>query len=504
MPREVQPVLRLSRSKLGGNLDPQDGDSTMLSGNQSRNTRGGVSMPQRTRCTSRIGTVLLAATLFAIAFAHYESGVDTTDLQPDESRWINRAHYLTDLQDPFGPTWNDQYLTRGQPPVGSYVMGLGFLVQGENLDTNPAWDYRRGWEWNTQNGMYPSQEDLRTGRMTNVFLGSVAVVLTFLAVRLLSNAVGGVIAATILIVHPLQSWHSRLALADTTLTLTLAAMILVLILLMRRPGWFKALTVGILIGIGGANKLTPLALAFVIAAVGFVMFAISIYTRYRESPSGAKFSNVIPPGSSLSWMLMSVPVVAGATFVAMYPYLWPHPIDNTAKILDFRQQEMDAQARIYPKFAVDSTWEAIQRTWISLSGGTNDSGVRLWSATDQILGWLGLPELGSRLGSLDLIFAIVGLGLLFYVGTRITFRSGHLIVALVLAAQVLTIVFSMRADFERYYLPIVLATAVLTGSGLGLLMQPALSFLQGRLPIRKSGPSHQASINQHRAEVTGS
>ncbi|MDQ4045189.1 MAG: hypothetical protein M3173_07055, partial [Chloroflexota bacterium] len=145
--------------------------------------------------------ILLAALVFVVAFVHYRSDVDTTNFHPDESRWLNRAHYLEDLLDPFGPTWSDQYLTRGQPPVGSYVMGAGLLLQGQDLDTNRAWDFRRAGSWNVDNGMYPTHEDLRAGRMTNVMLGAVAVSITFLAVTMLSNVAGGLVAAVILTFH---------------------------------------------------------------------------------------------------------------------------------------------------------------------------------------------------------------------------------------------------------------------------------------------------------------
>ena len=437
--------------------------------------------------TQRAVTALLALLLFTVAFVHYESDVDTTAFHPDESRWLNRAHYLEDLLDPFGPTWNDQYLTRGQPPMGSYVMGLGLLAQGSDLDTNYAWEYRRGGEWNVANGMYPTPDDLRTGRMTNVFLGAVAVVITFLSVRLLSNTLGGIIGAAILTFHPLQSWHNRLALADTMLTLTLAALVLALILLMRKPSWFRALSVGILIGIGGANKLTPMALAFVIAGVGGVLLLWKIYQNTRQRLDGEPWYRLIPGIHHLSWMLISAPVVAGMTFIAVYPYLWKHPIENTLKLLDFRQNEMENQARLYPQFAVETTGEAVSKTWTSLA--------ERWSATEWVLAEIGLPSVAAALSPLDLILAIAGTLLLAVVSVQLPVRSGHLIVALVLIVQVATIVLAMRTDFERYYLPIVLAAAILAGTGIGLVSQTIWHALMVRRsePVQHRAPVHSAS-----------
>ena len=461
----------------------------------SRQVNGLFQAYQHSRWPQRLVAAGLAVLLFVIAFAHYESEVDTTSFHPDESRWINRAHYLEDLLDPFGPTWNDQYLTRGQPPMGSYMMGLGLLAQGNDLDTNNAWEYRRGGEWNVANGMYPTSEDLRAGRMTNVFLGSIAVVLAFLAIRLLSNSAGGVVGAIILIFHPLQSWHNRLALADTTLTLTLAALVLALVMLMRKPGWFRALAVSALIGIGGANKLTPMALAFVIAAVGGLVLISTAYRRWQNRAERTPWWSTLPGPHHLSCMLLSTPLIAGVTFVAVYPYLWKRPIENTLKLLDFRQNEMEAQSRLYPQFAVETTGEAIARTWESLADR--------WSATEWLFSEIGLSSVGEVLSPLDLILAILGMALLVYVAVQSSIRTGHLIVVLVLGVQVATIVLAMRTDFERYYLPIVLTTAIMAGSGVGLIYEGVRRAIADQRSTQPVTPRTRRDAEpQHRAEAT--
>jgi hypothetical protein len=474
-------------------MHAHESDGHMISPAQSRMTTGLLHAYRPVTIRERLVPALLALVVFAIAFLHYNSDVSTTAFHPDESRWINRAHYLEDLLDPFGTTWNDQYLTRGQPPMGSYVMGAGLLAQGRDLDTNRAWDYRRSGEWNVQNGMYPTQDDLHTGRRTDVFLGALAVAVTFLAVRLLSNTAGGLVGAAILTFHPLQAWHNRLALADTTLTLTLATLVLTLILLARRPGWFKALAVGILIGLGGANKLTPMALAFVVAGAGGILLVWTIWRNARTRLQGEPWYRLIPGLQHLSWMLISAPLVAGATFIAVYPYLWRHPIVNTFLVLDFRQNEMDVQARLYPQFAVETTGEAIRKTWESLADR--------WSATDWMLSQIGLDRLGSALSPLDLILAMIGVVLVAILAAQMPFRSGHLLVALVLIVQVATIVLAMRTDFERYYLPIVLATAVFAGAGVGI----ATETIWHLATARRSRPATSATslLPRHGREVTG-
>src|SRR4051812_14539722 len=55
---------------------------------------------------------VLAVALLAFALA--DAAARWPNFNPDESRWLSRAHYIAALSDPFGPTWADQYMTRGQ------------------------------------------------------------------------------------------------------------------------------------------------------------------------------------------------------------------------------------------------------------------------------------------------------------------------------------------------------------------------------------------------------
>ena len=87
---------------------------------------------------------LIALVLVTLAAWQHLSDLRLTPFHPDETRWLDRAHYLRDLADPFGPTWANGYLTRGQPPLGSYRMGLGLLAEGRDLATNGVRHFRHG------------------------------------------------------------------------------------------------------------------------------------------------------------------------------------------------------------------------------------------------------------------------------------------------------------------------------------------------------------------------
>lgn len=414
------------------------------------------------RRRSRMVDIAIMALIFIVAMVTNFSGIEETAFHPDESRWINRAHYLSDLADPFGPTWNDQYLTRGQPPVGSYMMGLGLIVQGRDLDTNKAYDFRRSREFNQEFGTIPSREDLLAGRRWNSFLGAVSASLVYLIVRQLTNPAGGVAAALFLIANPLQTWHNRLALADTALTLTLALLILCVIQLLRRPSWGWAVAAGVLIGIGGANKFTPLAL---IAPLGLIGAAILIRGWLdRRSLRGAKTPGILgfPSFRDIGWMLVSIPFAALGTFVVIYPYLWPDPIGRTLTLIQFRQDEMANQYRLYPQFRTDTPADALERTIVAL-GDT-------WSSTGHLLESIGLGGLAAYVSQLDIVLAVTGIAVLLWIGIRKGIRSAELAVASIIIFQTATIILNMRVDFERYYLPILLGEVVAIGSVVGVLV----------------------------------
>ena len=422
--------------------------------------------------------VVAVVLIFLAGFAFYLSGVEEQDYHLDESRWINRAHYLTDLADPFGPTWNHQYLTRGQPPVGSYSIGLGLILQGHDLDTNDAYDFRRTRAWNEQYGTLPSNEDLMAARRWNSLLGAAAASVLYLVVRNLTNPTGGIVAAIFYLANPLEIWYNRIALADSTLTLTLAFLFLATIHFMRKPRWWLAIAIGILIGLGGGNKFTPLALCIPLAGVGGLLWLRAWWFRRKHPQLESESFWRLPAFSDMSWMLLSTPFVALATFVLTYPYLWPDPIRRPLWMLDFRQAEMDNQYRLNPHFQTDSPLESLAMTYETL-GDT-------WSSTLQIFQWLHLDKVGDILSSADLWLAMAGIALLTFIGFRKGLRSAELMVAALIVFQVATILLSMRVAFERYYLPIMFGEFVAIGCTVGYLTS-RFSHKQKQVPVHEPG-----------------
>ena len=416
---------------------------------------------QSLRVKQRRTDLVIALLVFLIGFGFYWSGIEQQDYHADESRWINRAGYFEDLADPFGATWNHQYLSRGQPPIGSYSIGLGLVLQGRDLDTNPAYDFRRPAEWNAAYGTYPDNDDLMAGRRWNALLGGISAALIYIVVRQLSNPIGGIAAAILLLANPLEIWYNRIALADTTLTLTLALLYLCTIRFMRHPRWWLAIAMGVLIGIGGGNKFTPLALSVPLAGIGGLILLRAWWFRLQHREVASTSFWRLPAFTHMSWMLISTPFVSLATFVFTYPYLWPDPIQRTLYMIRFRQMEMDNQYNINPHFQTNSPMESLRMTYDVL-GNT-------WSSTLQIFQWLRLDRIGEIMSATDLWLAIVGVVLLTLVGLRKGLRSAELAIAALIVFQLATIILNMRVAFERYYLPIMFGEFVAAGITIGYI-----------------------------------
>lgn len=397
--------------------------------------------------------LLFALVLFVVALVVNLQHVAGTEFHRDEARWIHRARFAAELAHPTGPYWQDRDLLRGQPPLGSYLMGLGLAAQGQSVETNGLWNFNFGERWNQRHGAMPSMADLVAARRTNAVVGALIALCAYGIGRRLAGRGAGVVASLMLIFHPLSIYLSSLAGSDAILTLTVAVAALLAIALAARPTWGGALLLGVVIGLGGSAKLSPLLLAVPLAGLGLLLVA----RGWRGSGAAARAD------LALGWKLLPQPVIAYAAFVASYPYLWPDPIGRTVALFQFRAQEMQGQGEIWSNLDVAGPADALSRVgnWL---GETR-------STTGSLGEWLaGLAGIAWRPAGIDLPLAIVGVLVFVVLVLRAGLRSPAMLAAVVLGGQSALIVLGMRADFERYLYPVLLAAVVCVGlvaGGLG-------------------------------------
>jgi hypothetical protein len=399
---------------------------------------------------------LLAGLVFLIALWVNLSAVPMTEFHRDEARWVHRARFLEELRNPTGEFWRESELMIGQPPLGSYLMGLGLTVQGRDLDTNGFYNFHFGPDWNWRHGNMPDEADLAAARRTNSVVGALIAVSVYLIGRGLSNAVAGVAAAALLIPHPLSIYLSSLAGSDALVTLLVALAALVAMALANRPTWPRAILLGVLLGLGGSAKLSPLALAIVLAAAGIVL----VTHGWRGSGRGARHDG------RLGWRLLVQPPLAVASFVASFPYLWPDPVGRTRALFEFRAIEMYNQGVIWSELNVDGPIDALGRigNWL----GDIDS------VTGQLFELIARPfGISWKPMEFDLVLAIIGALILLVLAIQRGLGSRWAMAAVVLGGQVALIVVGMRADFSRYLLPVLIATAVCGGLVAGAIWDVA-------------------------------
>jgi hypothetical protein len=405
---------------------------------------------------------------------------------PDESRWINRAPHLSELAHPLSAYWADAYLIRGQPPMGSYITGLGLAVQGYDLESSGPWNFSFGNEadinWNVTYGNMPSADYLMAARHTSMAIGVLTCLAVYLIVTMLTNWIGGTIAGVFMGVHPLSVYLFTLAVSDAAFTFFVAMSVLATVWLARRPSWGRAVLLGIIFGVGTSLKLSPIFVSVGLAVLGIMISPTPVAIKLRPirwfwNRLGACTGSV----QRLGWMLIALPLIAGTFFIASYPYLWPDPVGRTKVLFDFRREEMANQSRIWGDAAIGTRTEALSRTWDMLEDRYSASGKFLVKSgiVERQVGNLDGEEPGY-----DLPFAIAGLAIFAVTAIRRGFRSPQLLAFLTLMGQSAIIMIGLNVDFDRYYLPLVLMFAVGLGVGIGEVMNAIAHFWSRRAEAR--------------------
>jgi Dolichyl-phosphate-mannose-protein mannosyltransferase len=422
---------------------------------------------------------LLAALVFVVALAVNLHSVPTTQFHRDEARWVHRARFLEQAANPTGPYWRESELVIGQPPLGSYLMGLGLLLQGRDLQTNGYYDFHYGQDWNARHGNLPEPLDLEAARRTNSVVGALIAMAIYLIGRGLLNPVAGLAGAALLIPHALSIYLSSLAGSDAIVALLVAWSALAAMFLAQRPTWARAVVLGILLGLGGSAKLSPLGLLAPLGAAGLVL----IWRGWRGADTTSQHDG------ALGWRLLALAPVATATFIASYPFLWPDPIARTLDLVRFRSLEMQNQGAIWGELRVNGPLDAVSRIYNWL--GVVDS------VTGQAIGTVTQPlGVTFRPMWLDLALAVIGGIILIWLAVRHGLGSRWTMALIVLGGEVALVIVAMRADFSRYLLPVLVANAVCGGLVVGALWQVVARRLTWKQPSMTSRPERTPLANE--------
>lgn len=384
---------------------------------------------------------IVSLLIFIVAMWQFLPTIDEREFHRDEARWIHRAEYVRELANPFRDYWDESTWAdgetldhrnrlRAQPPVGSYLMGIGFLLQWQPLPDIGYWNMDRDDAWNAEQGNMPTHNMLVTARRTTSTLSALTAVGIFLIGTRITNLTGAAIGGIFFALHPLARYLSTFAGSDAALVFFLVMSALAAARLAEKPTWPRAVLLGVLIGLGGGVKLSPLGVAFALAATGLILVASKVSTNKR-----------------LGLMLLSTPVIAGITFVASYPYLWRNPIGNSLNVLRYRTLSFDLQGSLWQQVAVETRPEAIARIWNRFASAD-------WSVWGRFTGW-SMP--------IEPVLALVGAVILVVMVIRRGLHTATAQIAAVLGASTAITVLGLQVDWARYHYPVLVAMAVCIG-----------------------------------------
>jgi len=407
-----------------------------------------------------------------LAFALADATAGWPNFNPDESRWLSRAHYVAELADPFGPTWADQYMTRGQPPLGSYAMGIGLLAQGRDLETNPPWDFSVTWEENIVLGHKPVPEDLGAGRRTSAVLVALTAVAIIGVARTYLTMPWAIAAGALFAIHPFTVYIGSVAMSDALFGLLIVLSAWAAASFARKHTWGRAALLGVLLGLGGATKLSPLAVAAGLSAAGVLAFIVTTFCRRRIAPREAAYAarGVV------------IGMAALFAFIGSYPYLWSNPIAHTRHLLGFRIEEMAAQSSDWPVMAVPTRAEALRLVNLNFT--------ERYNLTASVIFRLG-GTTSPLIRQLEFFVPVLGVALMAGLAIRDGPSSPRAFVLAVLGGQVLVTILGMRSEFDRYHVPMAILGAVAAAVALERLARGAISLLgvKGRMaPATGSSP----------------
>lgn len=286
--------------------------------------------------------------------AYFEAALDadfiqpewmtTNELSPGLKKWF-RSKVPTGLGslEPPNDTWGTNYFTLTQPPVARYIIAIGRRLRGYTVqDLNPPWRFRVSDSENVAAGNMPSEGLLHSARATMAVVSIASGMILFTVVSASAGSTAGWIFIVLYAGSPYLLIHLRRAMGDPSLLLfTCLAMLTGMLALhtwekTRERTWplFWLALMGGCAGLAGASKLNGLGLAGAGVALGWL---IALH------PKGfATRSERLTFAFAASAVVMTTTAIA---FIAVNPFLYPHPWARTRAMFLLRISEMSSQSQ---------------------------------------------------------------------------------------------------------------------------------------------------------------
>jgi hypothetical protein len=393
----------------------------------------------------------------------------------DEGRWIAAGDYYfqqffikrdwsydTWSKDRFGP-----FGTRN-PVIGKYIIGASLYLHGVGgrYTSAPSYDFQQDFAWNAAQGNIPAVNELVAARRPIAWMGILSSVLLFFITReLFDSWLTGFCAAVLLVFDPLVLHSSHYARIDTPalfFSLLALGMALRMYVALRhdkqRQAVLWSVGLGIVCGLGVGTKLNALLIFVICGLWGGVSFFLSYLERRTFTSSNRSVLETMRQIKKPAWNTVTnvalFTLVTAITFLALNPFLYPDPVQNTWHLLEFGQVVANYEVPVEQRLV---TWA--QRWQSLLKIGLEQTGFFhywfRWPWVDKVLAGLGI---------------LVCVHMITRPDQNRTLRYGCSWFAVWLAIELAGSLYWVPFNWPRWYLPLEPCWAILAASGITLLL----------------------------------
>jgi flagellar biogenesis protein FliO len=445
------------------------------------------------RCGSSVRFAIVASLVCIAAGATIFPRIDETPFHGDESGWISSAYHYTDLLltlDPTSSKWECQECSTW----GSLNLHLGQWLIGLPLVMDPGirgrrfsqyYDFDLPSENNVAQGRIPPRDILLRGRRAVAVVGVLCCLIVFSIGYLAYGLPVGVLAASLVLTNQLFITYATRAVTDVHYSFFLLCLCLAMMLLARSksaPSTRGAIQVGAIAGV-----LVGLATSVKVAAivVGGLMFVAATYAFEGRRAR-----------------LLAVVTFCASALIVIYglnPFFWidskdlrPQPLIQELRLLalDVRTSSLQIDSARFPQLATLGRFPSTFVRWDRLMNKQLEAQPE-WGWQGNRLGILH-EALLSRYSSVPAGWLFLGIGVCLASSYARRRAQSSLDPPAVLTALPLLYLLAnygfilafMKLNFERYYLPTVIASQLFVAIGLHAVVAYLLRCLRHRTRAR--------------------
>lgn len=441
--------------------------------------------------------LLLVVVVASVVLA---ANVPVTSFRGDESGWISAGYTYADLLAQGSFAW-DQWACPSCGPWGGLNPHLGKLLIGvplalySDLQLDGArfdryYSYDETLEQNEAAGRVPPGEILLAARRASLLFGVLSCAALFALAALSANLATGLLAAGLLLTNQVFVASATSAMTDIHYLFFLLCLALAVLWLAARPATFQraALVAGVCAGLATSIKVSGVAVGGLLLLLVLVACLLVDKLRVRQG-------------------LLALGLFALAAVVVVYllnPFFWPsfvalEPAAVLSELQGFLGQSKrfgmlveGIPAQRYPQLAqlvrplgfplMVQRWNVFMDSQASIAGWTG--GVRPVEISQTV---------AANLSSVPLLWVALLVGLANGAGRLWrSYRSGSVsLLSAPLAffvANYAVILFMLKLNWPRYYLPTLVGAVVLAALGISATIGYLLAKGGAWLSARRAAP----------------